>query len=286
MNPTSRNLAKSLTLAACVALLPLGAAAEEQVTAKSVLATVDGTDITLGNVISLRTRLPQQYQQLPDDVLLEGMIEQLIQQTVLMNTIKDRMNAKTVIGLENEKRAYLANAALDQLAQREVSEEELKAAYDERYDAMVPETEFDASHILVKTREEAEEIIKLLQDGADFATLAQERSTGPSGPGGGKLGWFGKGQMVKPFEDAVAELAIGEVSPPVETQFGWHVIKLNDMRNLETPTIEDVRADLTNELRQKSLEAEIARLTDAAKVTRTELTVDPSVIRDVDLLND
>ncbi|MFQ5439329.1 MAG: peptidylprolyl isomerase, partial [Paracoccaceae bacterium] len=148
-----------------------------------------------------------------------------------------------------------------------------------------PEQEYKASHILVKTREEAAQIVKQLQDGADFAGLAREKSTGPSGPGGGDLGWFAKGDMVKSFEDAVLALAIGEISQPTQTQFGWHVIKLFDMRNGSIPTLEDVRENLTQELRQRALESEISRLTDGADVIRTEVEIDPAAIRNAALLN-
>ncbi len=83
-----------------------------------------------------------------------------------------------------------------------------------------------ASHILVKTEDEVNELIAKLNAGADFAELAQECSLCPSGRQGGDLGFFGKGMMVKPFEDAAFSLEVGEVSDPVETQFGWHLIKL------------------------------------------------------------
>ncbi len=274
-----------LASAACAASLAFSAAAEEDVNARTVIATIDGTNITLGHVIALRGRLPQEYQNLPDNVLLEGIVEQLIQQTVLMNAIKGQLDDRTALGLENEKRAFLASEMLARISERGVTEEQLTAAYAERYDATVPSQEYDASHILVETEETAIEIVNLLQDGADFATVAKERSTGPSGPNGGTLGWFGAGQMVKPFEDAVMQLAVGEVSGPVQTQFGWHVVKLNDMRNLETPSLEDIRAELTMEMQQQSVEGEIARLTGEAEVVRADVVIDPAAIRDVSLFD-
>jgi peptidyl-prolyl cis-trans isomerase C len=89
-------------------------------------------------------------------------------------------------------------------------------------------TEIRASHILVKTEEEAKKLYDEIQNGKDFAQIAQEVSLCPSGQNGGDLGFFGKGMMVKPFEDAAFSLEIGEISKPVETQFGWHLIKLTD----------------------------------------------------------
>jgi peptidyl-prolyl cis-trans isomerase C len=274
---------KTLMGAALAVSLAFGAAAGEHPTTETVLATVDGVDITVGHVIALRTRLPEQYQQLPDDVLFEGIVEQLIQQTVLMNAKKADLDKRTSVGLENEGRAFLASEMMDQLTARDVSEEALKAAYETRYSAAIPNQEYNASHILVATLEEATQLIGQLDQGAEFATLAREKSTGPSGPNGGELGWFGKGAMVPEFEEAVLLLAVGEISPPVETQFGWHVVKLNDIRNLEVPTLEEVRAQLTEELQQSAVEEEVLNLTNAADVTRAEVDVDPSIIRDVSL---
>ena len=280
-----KKLGRSMLGLACAATLAFSATAQEPPKANTILASVDGVNITVGHVIALRGRLPQEYQNLPDDVLYEGIVEQLIQQTVLMNAIKSILDERTSLGLENEKRAFLASEMLARLTEREVTEEEVQAAYVERYDASIPDQEYDASHILVSTREEAVLIIGLLDDGADFATVAREQSTGPSGPNGGALGWFGTGQMVAPFEEAVLKLAVDEVSPPVETQFGWHVVKLNDMRNIKIPTLDEIRPQLVMELQQGSVEDEIQRLTNDAEVARTEVDIDPSVIRDVSLFD-
>ena len=89
-------------------------------------------------------------------------------------------------------------------------------------------TEVRASHILVKTEEEAKNLYDEIKNGASFAKLAEEKSLCPSGQNGGDLGFFGKGMMVKPFEDAAFRLNVGELSQPVQTQFGWHLIQLTD----------------------------------------------------------
>jgi len=278
------NATKTILLGAAFALgIAGGLRAEGDVTADTALATVNGTDITVGHVIALRGRLPQQYQELPDDVLLNGIVEQLIQHTVLRDAIKDQLDKRTTLGLENEARAFLASEMLARISERDVSEEDIQAAYAEQFDAAIPDSEFNASHILVENREEAVALIAQLEDGADFAALAKEHSTGPSGKSGGELGWFGKGQMVKPFEEAVMELAVGEISPPVETQFGWHIVRLNDMRNIAIPTLDEVRNEIIAQIQETAIEAEIAALTDAANVTRHEVDIDPSVIRDVSL---
>lgn len=278
-------LFSTLAGAGLAATLAFSVAAEDETTAATVLATVDGTDITVGHVVALRGRLPEQYQNLPDEILFNGIVEQLIQQTVLMKALEADIDKRTALGLENEGRAFLASEMLARLSEREVKEEDLRAAYAELYDGAVPEQEYNASHILVETEDKAKELIALLADGADFATLAKENSTGPSGPNGGELGWFGKGMMVEPFENAVLALAVGEISPPVETQFGWHVVKMNDIRDIAVPTFEDVRPDLSMELQQNLVEEELAKLTAAANITRVEVDVDPAVIRDVSVFD-
>ncbi len=273
---------KFLGVVFCALATSFGANAADAPSVDTVLASVDGTNITLGNVIALREKLPKQYKQLPDDVLLKGIVELLVQQTVLMHEMKKNMTKKVELRVQNQNRAFLAREMLTQLSGRKVSE---KAAYDAKYANAAPEQEYNASHILVKTKAEAEDIIKQLGGGADFATLAKKKSTGPSGANGGQLGWFGKGQMVKPFEDAVVKLSVGEVSKPVQTQFGWHVIKLNKIRNKAFPTLDQERAKLTKDLQQKAVETEISRLVKAARITRPKVDIDPAVIRDVSLLD-
>ena len=122
-------------------------------------------------------------------------------------------------------------------------------------------------------------------DGADFAELAKENSTGPSGPGGGSLGWFGKGAMVPAFEEAVIGLEDGGVSEPVQTQFGWHVVKRNESRVKDAPELNTVRDELERELRAKAIEDEIERLTSGADVTRVQIQIDPATIRNMGLLS-
>lgn len=252
--------------------------------AATVLATVNGTEITLGHLIAMRDRLPEQYQQLPDDVLFGGMLEQLIQQQVLADAARADMATADEIGLENESRAFLAGQIIERAAGQDIDDDALQAAYQATYGSAEPETEWNASHILVETEEEAADLIAQLADGADFATLAQEHSTGPSGPGGGVLGWFGAGMMVPEFEAAITELETGAVSAPVQTQFGWHVVKLNEARTKDAPPLDQVRAELEQTLRTSAVDAEVERLTAEATIERSDVAPDPALIRNTDLL--
>lgn len=250
---------------------------------EQVLATVNGEQITLGHVIATRAGLPEQYKSLPDDALLRGILDQLIRQTVLAQELGEPSLAGR-IAADNELRALRAAEMIERLAGAEIAEAEIEAVYQEQYANQEPRQEINASHILVETEEEAQELVTLLAGGADFAELARERSTGPSGPNGGQLGWFSRGQMVEPFEVAAFALEPGTVSDPVQTQFGWHVIRLNETRLAEVPPLADVREELVAELRQQKLSEQIESLTSAAEVEEAEIGFDPAVIRDLGAL--
>ena len=124
-----------------------------------------------------------------------------------------------------------------------------------------------------------------LEGGKDFAELAKEKSTGPSGPNGGELGWFGPGMMVTEFEDAVSGMEPGAISPPVQTQFGWHVVKLNETREKPAPTLDEVRDDLAAEIQGKAVEDAIAEATAAATIEKPEQDLDPALLRDTTLID-
>lgn len=269
--------------AAALALtVPAFADGHDPVTADTVLATVGETEVTLGHVIALMGRLPAEYQQLPDADLYGGLLEQIIQQQVLMDAAAP--TKALALGVENEGRAFVAGQEVNRLSTLPVSEEALQAAYDEQFGDIEAEPEFNASHILVETEQEAQALVTELEAGADFADLAREKSTGPSGPNGGELGWFGPGRMVPAFEEAVVAMEPGTVSAPVETQFGWHVIKLNETRQQQVPTLEEVRPRLESTTQQARFAETLAAMTASADIKRAEIEIDPSIIRNTDLL--
>ncbi|AXX99498.1 peptidylprolyl isomerase [Profundibacter amoris] len=271
--------------AVLVAGLALPAFAEEP-TADTVVATVNGEKITVGHVLAVKASLPEQYQALPDDVLFTGLVEQLIQQVALSQSLKGEVPLRIKLTAENELNAQRAGYVMDQKLRAAITDEAIQAAYDERYANMEPETEYNASHILVETEDEAKAIKKQLDEGADFAELAKEKSTGPSGPNGGSLGWFGKGMMVKPFEDAVVTMKAGEISDPVQTQFGWHVLILNETRMKDAPPLEEVKGELEAEIQQKLVEQIMADATKGAEITRAdEETVPASVLSHPELID-
>ena len=276
---------KSATLLASGLLAIAGAAAfAEGETMDTVVATVDGHEITLGQMIITRAQLPAQYQQLPDDVLFKGILDQLIQQQLLADQVEG-MPKRVAAALVNEERSMLAGEAIDDLAKVAVTEEAIQADYDAMFADAAPETEYNASHILVATEEEINAAKARIDAGEDFAALATEISTDTSGPGGGSLGWFGKGMMVPEFENAVIALEPGQVSEPVQTQFGWHLVKLNETREKEQPSLDELRGEIVAKLEEQAIQAALAELESAASVTRPEEgAFDPALIKNMDLL--
>jgi peptidyl-prolyl cis-trans isomerase C len=269
---------------ALLAAVP-SAAEDTRPTAETVVATVNGTAITLGHVIVAAEALPDQYRQLPDDVLFEGVLDQLIQQTVLEQSVT--ASPRDALTVANDRRGYFANVALQAVARAAVTEAAIEAAYKATYVDAPPATEYNARHILVETEEKAKEIKAELDAGGDFAALAKANSADPgSAANGGDLGWFGLGMMVKPFEDAVVALAPGAVSAPVQTQFGWHLVELVETRPAPVPTIDEVREDLAQTIQREALEAHVADLTAKATVTRTTEGIDPATLRDLTLVGE
>jgi peptidyl-prolyl cis-trans isomerase C len=255
-------------------------------TAETVVATVNGVDITLGQMIITRSQLPEQYQSLPDDVLFSGILDQLIQQQTLASTLETDPKRVT-IAVENQRRTLLAGEVINSIVEGSVTDEAVQAAYDATYANAVPVTEYNASHILVATQEEAVAIKARIDGGEEFAVVAIETSTDSSAANGGNLGWFGPGMMVEPFEAGVVALEPGAVSDPIETQFGWHVIKLNETRVQPAPPMEDVRADLAGQVQQAAIEARLLELTEAGTIVRPEEgAFDPALLSNLDLLRD
>ncbi|MBC2836213.1 peptidylprolyl isomerase [Paragemmobacter straminiformis] len=269
---------------ACATALP--ALAQDAPTVDTVVATVNGEAITLGELIVMREKLPAQYQQIPDDALFKGLIEQAVQQLALEQSVTEGKTKRDELWLKTDARGYMAGKALQSVVTAGVTEEAIKAAYDEKYAKAPDTTEYSAAHILVDSEDKAKELKAKIDGGADFAELAKANSSDTgSAVNGGDLGWFGPGMMVKPFEDAVVALKPGEVSGPVKSDFGWHIIKLNETRVAAKPDLEAVRQELTEALQQKVIGDHIAKLTAEAKVEKPGEGLDPALLRDATLFD-
>lgn len=273
---------KTSILAALLAAAPLAVLAQDK-GADTVVATVDGTPITLGEMIVMKQAAAQdpQMAEMGDAALYEIMLDQLIQQTAV--AAAGRESAGVRAQLEIQRRNTLAAAAIAAVAKAQPTDPEIQAAYDGLFAQAEPVTEYSAAHILVDSEEKAREIKAELDGGADFGTLAEQNSTGPSGPNKGDLGWFSADQMVAPFADAVKAMEKGQVSDPVQTEFGWHVIRLNDTRMRDVPPLDQVRDQIGQMVLRDKVQAEIQRLTGAATVEKVE-GIDPALLNKTELL--
>ena len=261
---------------AATAEAPAAAPTAAPVPGDTVVATVNGTPITATDLRLAAGGLPPQYQALPPDQLLTGLIEQLVRQQAVIDAAGEE-TPEIAAQVAAVRRNLMAQAAVDSHVADAVSDADVQAAYEEAIAGFESKPEFRASHILVETEEAAKEIVAEIEGGADFAELARTRSTGPSGPRGGDLGWFGEGQMVPEFETAVKAMAPGTVSAPVQTQFGWHVIKLDETRDSSPPALEEVRGTIEDGLRTAAINAYIEGVVAEAEVTRVPADeIDPA----------
>ena len=277
-------------LASFAAALALGAvfalpAMAQDPTADTVLATVNGVNITLGDVIVTRNGLPDQYKSLPDDVLYKGILDQLVQQEALSQSLGNTLTKMDTLAIADQRRNDLSNVALSAGIAGAVTDASVQAAYDAKYKNVAPSLEYHAAHILVDTEEKAAELLGEIKGGAAFADVAKANSKDGSAASGGDMGWFGTGAMVKPFEEAVVGAKVGDVVGPIKTDFGWHLILVSETRNAVPPALADVHDELAAQVQKDATAAVIADITAKATVTRSETVIDPALIKDLTLLD-
>jgi peptidyl-prolyl cis-trans isomerase C len=249
-------------------------AAAPAVTPVAPVATIDGTPISRTQYeIYLKSLL----QGRPTTELTAEQRNQVLDEMISMQLLateggRDGLDKDPDVAarLDVLRMRVLADADSQKfLKGKEPTESELKAEYDTAIAAM-DKTEYHARHILVATKEQAEQIIKKIKGGAKFEDLAKSESTDGSKTNGGDLGWFTLSRMAKPFAEAVKALKKGEMtSVPVQTQFGWHVIKLEDTREVAAPPFEQVKQQVTNGVIQKKLQAHVDTLKSGAKIEKT-----------------
>nr|WP_306269507.1 peptidylprolyl isomerase [Pararhizobium sp. IMCC3301] len=216
----------------------------------ALVLTVGDTKITEQDLSIANQDFAEILQDIPEAERREKLIELLIDMQIFAQEARktglgDSKTFKRRVKLM-EARA-LRNAYFEKEILEAVSDDEIKARYEVEIGKLTPDVTVSARHILVKEEDEAKKIIEELQAGADFETLAKERSTGPSGPSGGDLGEFSRGQMVPTFEAAAFALEPGSItSEPVQTQFGWHVIQVYEKGSAPLPTFEEAEEGVRN----------------------------------------
>lgn len=247
---------RSATLAALMGLTGLAMAQDESKGDSEVLARVNGETVTRAEVNAMIAQRSDSGKSLSDFNAdqQEKLVNRLVEVALLADEANNRgLTDRPGIAAEIEvtRDLTLARALLRELGQgqSDISEDELRAKYEEKYGDGGGNAELKASHIVVEEESKANEIIGKLDEGADFAELAKEHSTGPSGDKGGDLGWFKPGEMVPAFTEAVQDLDKGSYTEePVETDYGYHVIKLEDERQGSKPSFEDKRQELQRQL--------------------------------------
>ena len=237
-----------------------------------IVANVNNEDISLETMIHAMNELPPEIQSQPFMSYYEDLLERVIDIKLFAQEGKkmkldEEPSVRAAIDFVIEK--VLMQAFLSKYVQENIKEENLRASYNNFIADETSREEIKASHILIDTESEAIDVINMLNDGDDFAELAKNKSTGPSGPSGGDLGWFKRGQMVPPFEKAAFSLNKNEITQrPVQTQFGWHVIKIFDKRIPEAPSYESMKNKLIQDLERKIVSKKIQDLRNDALIEK------------------
>jgi len=244
-----------------------------------VIATVDGEQILSSQILQAFQQLPRQHRQRGLRAVYGQLLEDLINGRLL--TIHGRLNnlagdpeVKTAVKVAED--SIIGRVYLNRLVKQSITEEKLKARYDELAKKTPSRPEVRARHILVSTEDEAKEVVKMIKGGQPFAEVAKVHSKDPAAPQGGDLGYFRQSDMVKPFADRAFAMKPGEMTETaVKTEFGWHIIKVEDRRNSSVPPFAQVRPQITRDL-GRLLTAEIlTSARGAAKIERFTLEGQP-----------
>jgi peptidyl-prolyl cis-trans isomerase C len=246
-----------------------------------VLATVNGSDITTSDVAYAKEGIADTLARVPAEQHDEMVLSMLIDLEVLATAGEEAGIADTPEfeqRMDALRRQVIQNLYMERIAAEQLTDEAVRARYDEEVAKAGPREQVSASHILVETEDEAREIIAALNGGGDFAALAAERSMDPgSKTRGGALGFFGRGQMVPEFEAAAFALEAGAITPePVQSQFGFHVIRVDDKRAEPLPPFEDVADQIREVMARDIFVAELNRLKEAAEISRADQPAQPA----------
>jgi peptidyl-prolyl cis-trans isomerase C len=252
-----------LLVAASLALVPMPAAADD-----IVVARVNGVDIKQSDLDFAASEVGPRLASLPAadrrKVLLQYVIENELMAGAGQADNLDKA-ANFPDRTKYHQRRALRDAFFDANIIEAVTDADAKKIYDEKIVELKPEQEIHARHILVPTEAEAKEVAERLKKGEDFATVAKEKSKDENAEGG-DLGFFTRGQMLKPFEDAAFALDVGQVSDPVQTQFGWHIIEVEEKRDQPPPTYDQVKDAIIAQLVQQKAQEVVTGLRDSAKI--------------------
>ena len=248
------------------------------------VAKVNGMEITQAELRFAEAEIGSELAGVPAESRRRVLIEYLIEAHLMAQAAE---KAQLASGAEFDARMKyyrmraLRDSYFESKVRDNVADGQAKTLYDERVKAIPVQQEVRARHILVKTEDEAKKIGNDISGGADFAEMAKKHSQDSGGQGGGDLGYFTRGQMVKAFDDAVFSTEQGKISAPVQTEFGWHLIKVEDKRDRQPPSFDEVKDQITASLIQAKLQSTVQEMRGAAKIE----ILDPDVKKAVDAEN-
>lgn len=234
-----------------------------------IVAVVNGSEILFRDVRLAFEALPKEYRGMPMAEIYQALVRQLTERRlVLLAAEAENLAAEPDVAsqIRQARSRILEQALITRKVNEAATEEALRARYEAEKGQQKGADEVRASHILVETMEEADAIVAELNKGGDFAAIAKEKSTGPSGAKGGDLGYFTKDKMVPEFANAAFELKAGEFSAPVRTGFGWHVIKVTDRRQGDGPSFAKRAPELRRAVAQTVVAELLAQLFKEAEI--------------------
>ncbi len=276
--PRSSGALAMAVMAAVLVFAPVVSVAQEgddNFNTEDVVARVNGVDITQGDVMVVEELYRDQLERMPVEMRRPNLVGSLIDLVLFSNAANEKKlgaSADFKRRMTFLRRQALREQYLNEVVEKSITDADTRARYDEDVKAFTAEDEVRARHILVEDEDEARRIKEEIDKGGDFVEIAKTKSTGPSGAQGGDLGYFTREKMVKPFADAAFAMDVGDVSEPVQTRFGWHIIKLEDKRKTQPPSFESVSDRLRQAVYGEKLEAALAALRARATIE----VLDPS----------
>ena len=256
---------------------------QDSLSADTPFVEVNGKVIKFGSAIIAFSKIQQSNINFDQKTIFSQIVQQLVNEELLSQKI-EKENQLTLLALEHEKRSAKAAQMVSKILKNFPSDELVSSAYQSLTDQLKGSLEYNASHILVNEEDQAKNILKDLNEGKDFADLAKKHSVGPTAKNGGNLNWFDLNTMVPEFSTALMVLSEGDVSQPVKTKFGWHVIKLNETREKEIPSLEKVRPQLVQNLRQRKINDYLNSLNQNSEINFLRKNINPNEITNLQLL--
>ena len=256
---------------------------QEALSADTPFVEVNGKIIKFGSAIIAFSKLQQRNVNFDESTIFSQIVQQLVNEELLSQKI-DKENKLTLLALEHEKRSAKAAQMVSKILKNFPKDELVNSAYKNLINELKGSLEYNASHILVKDEDQAKTIRKDIDNGKNFEALAKEHSIGPTGKNGGNLNWFDLASMVPEFSTALMVLSEGDVSQPVQTKFGWHIIKLNETREKKMPEFKKIEAQLRQNLRQKKINDYLKSLTENSEIDFVGKNINANEITNIQLL--